>query len=254
MADNFWFKFNFKDWANDVKPLSLNARGLLLELIIYLRQCDPIGEIPVDVRLMIRLTGGLTDEVTSGLNEFRLNKIFDFEIRDGKEFLISRRIKKEKAKSIIAVENGSKGGNPKLLDKQQIRLTKKVNQKNNLTPNSNSNSIFNFNFIINSKVENEKLKNKLIEFCEFRKKLKKPYKTEDGLKKLIEESGKYDVETYCLMVDQSIKNEWQGIFELKESRKKEVPGGGGFVRKVGAIENAFINQKYMEEKYGNGNS
>lgn len=39
-----------------------------------------------------------------------------------------------------------------------------------------------------------------------------------------------------------------------DKRKKEVPGGGGFARKVGAVEQAFINQKYMEEKYGTRNS
>lgn len=159
MANNFWFKFNFKDWANDVKPLSLNARGLLVELIIHLRQCDPVGEMPNDIRLLVRLTGALTNEITEAINEFRENKIFDFEIREGKEFLISRRINKEKAKSLIAIENGSKGGNPELIKKTNIWLTKKVNQELNQTHNFNS--IFNFDLFYNNygkKVGKEKAK------------------------------------------------------------------------------------------------
>jgi hypothetical protein len=147
MATDFWFKFNFKDWANDVKPLSLAARGMLLELIIYLRQTEQPGVMPLDIRLIVRLTGCLSEEATECITEFKANRIFDFEKdENGNEFIISRRIIKEFEKSATNSENGKKGGNPNL--KKDSRLSDSVkrtskrtdNQTHNRTPNSIFNS------------------------------------------------------------------------------------------------------------------
>lgn len=139
MASNFWFKFNFKDWADDVKPLSLSARGLLLELIIYMRRPEQAGVMPLDIRLISRLTGGLTEEITEGLTELKKFGTLDFETQPGGgEKIISRKIVKEFSKTQINRQNGKKGGSP-LLKKNEIRLTESDNQKDN----RNSNSIFN---------------------------------------------------------------------------------------------------------------
>lgn len=146
MATDFWFKFNFKDWSNDVKPLSLTARGMLMELIIYMRQSPVKGVVQNDVRLLGRLTGGLTDEITESITEFRENGIFDFIIdENGAEQIVSRRIIKEFEKSATNSENGKKGGNPRL--KKESRLTdsdkRNSNRTSNQTHNRPSNSIFN---------------------------------------------------------------------------------------------------------------
>lgn len=144
MATDFWFKFNFKDWANDVRPLSLTARGLLLEMIIYMRQAPVVGQMPNDIRFIVRLTGGLTEEITESITEFKNFGILDFvKNDDGTETIISRRIVKEFERSRINAENGKNGGNPKL--KKEIRLTESVNQNSNQTHNRTSNSIFNSN-------------------------------------------------------------------------------------------------------------
>lgn len=153
MATDFWFKFNFKDWANDVRPLSLTARGLLLEMIIYMRQAPVVGQMPNDIRLIVRLTGALTEEITESITEFKNFGILDFvKNDDGSETIISRRIVKEFERSRINAENGKNGGNPKL--KKQSRLTESVNQNDNQTHNRTSNSISNSNF--DSENENKK--------------------------------------------------------------------------------------------------
>jgi hypothetical protein len=150
MATEFWFKFNFKDWANDVRPLSLTARGMLLELIIYMRQTATIGMMPLDIRLIVRLTGCLTEEATESITEFKNFGIFDFvKNDDGSETIISRRIVKEFERSRINTANGKNGGNPTL--KNKIRLTDSVNQNANQTSNSISNSNFNSNFDLEKK-------------------------------------------------------------------------------------------------------
>lgn len=137
MASDFWFKFNFKDWADDVKPLSLQARGLLIELIIYLRKQN--GEMKADIPLLCRLTGGLTEEITECLTEFKNFGILDFiELPDGSITLSSRRIKKEISKCLINKVNGAKGGNP--------RLTEPDIPTDKAQDNPSPNSIFISNF------------------------------------------------------------------------------------------------------------
>lgn len=131
MGSEFWFKFNFKDWANDVKPLSLHSRGLLIELIIYMRSHS--GEMPVDIPLIVRLTGGLTEQITESLSEFKTFGTFDFEKTDAGEKMISRRIKRDICKSLTNKENGKKGGSPILKSLNRTDKGEVIQ-----TPNSNS--------------------------------------------------------------------------------------------------------------------
>ncbi len=110
MASEYWFKFNYKDWANDVKSLSLTARGLLAELMIVLRQRPYDGKIEIDIDHLCRITGGKQEEINSAITEFRRYETFDFQGR----YLISRRITKELDRSKTNKKNGSNGGNPAL--------------------------------------------------------------------------------------------------------------------------------------------
>jgi hypothetical protein len=71
---------------------------------------------------------------------------------------------------------------------------------------------------------NENLVEDFKSFVEFRKSIKKPFTTQDQLerlyKKLRELSGG-KMETAKKILDQSIVNGWQGVFELKEIQKTE---------------------------------
>ena len=136
MAKNFWFKFYFKDWSDDVKPLSLNARGLLIELIIHLNKTGGVMECSISD--ISRLTGGLTEEITGGLSEFRRHGTFDFEKIGDVEFIKSRKILKQVELQATNTKNGLKGGNPKLK-----RLTDSDNPRDNREDNPTPNSIFN---------------------------------------------------------------------------------------------------------------
>jgi hypothetical protein len=147
MATEFWFKFNFKDWASDVKPLSLTARGLLMEIIIYMNNSKTFF-VENDIRFLVRLSGGLTEEVTESIAEFKKFGILDFEQNEaGQEIIVSRRLRKFLEKSRINTENGQKGGNPTL--KNKSRLTESDNQ--NANPPSNSISISNSNSDLDNK-------------------------------------------------------------------------------------------------------
>ena len=59
------------------------------------------------------------------------------------------------------------------------------------------------------------------EWMQYRKEIKKPYKSQASVQKLIKKLAKYDYETQQKMVDQSMENGWQGLFEVKEEMKKK---------------------------------
>ena len=73
-----------------------------------------------------------------------------------------------------------------------------------------------FDNIINSNFENEQVKNAMYEFIKMRKLIKKPM-TDYALKRLISELKKLssNTEKQIKILDQSIMNNWQGIYALK---------------------------------------
>lgn len=225
MAAEFWFKFYFKDWADDVKPLSLASRGLLMELIIELRKRG--GSMPVDVRLISRLTGGLTEEITHGLEEFRAHGIFDFEKTDKGEILKSRKILKEISKSLTNKENGKKGGNP-YLKSDNPSVKRKVNRKTNRTPNSDSISNSDTKIEIVFPFESEKFRAQWDVWKQYKSDQHKfKYKdiAEQAALKELGEMARNE-ETAIAIIHQSISKGWKGLFELKQDGKQATHSTG----------------------------
>lgn len=64
-------------------------------------------------------------------------------------------------------------------------------------------------------IQSESFINKWNDFLKFRKEIKKPYKSFQSMKLQILELKKFDDKTAIEMIDQSIRNSWQGIFDLK---------------------------------------
>jgi len=68
----------------------------------------------------------------------------------------------------------------------------------------------------------EILKNKVAEFIEYRKEIKKPYLSQKSivsLKQQLSKLSKNDINTSIEIINQTIANGWQGLFEIK----KQVP-------------------------------
>ena len=88
---------------------------------------------------------------------------------------------------------------------------------------------------------NELLVKKFQQWIEFRKKIKKPYKTQEGASaaynRLLTLSDSVS-EVAIQIIEQSIANEWQGFFPLKEA--KGPPGGIGDKRMT-------PRQKYIQD-------
>ena len=114
---------------------------------------------------------------------------------------------------------------------------------NNTNNNTNNNTKDNFEDLINSYTENKKLKETLLDFFEYRKSIKKPL-TELALTKLLNklsEIGSSDLEKIEIL-NNSIINCWQGVFELDAKQKK-----GVIAKKVPSKEP--VKLKFVDKGY-----
>lgn len=102
--------------------------------------------------------------------------------------------------------------------KEQYKENKKEHssQYNNLNIISNKEKVTNLDKIINSYTENLELRNTLKEFLKMRKSIKKPM-TDRAMSLLISKLDKlgFNDNEKIEILNQSIFNSWQGIFELK---------------------------------------
>lgn len=91
---------------------------------------------------------------------------------------------------------------------------------------SKGDNVVSFDSVIENYTSNEKLKKSLVEFIKMRKLLKKPL-TNNALELLCKELDKLarDDIVKLEIVNQSIRNSWQGFFELKQTGGN---GSGGF--------------------------
>jgi len=93
---------------------------------------------------------------------------------------------------------------------------------------------------INSMVEESTLspavKEKLMEFFEYRNEIKKPYKSERGIKSLItqveNQEQKHGPGPVIYVIDTSIQNQWQGLFwdRIENRKAKELDGFYGMLQ------------------------
>ena len=94
----------------------------------------------------------------------------------------------------------------------------------------------NFNTIISEYTLNDKLKNTILEFIKMRQRIRKPL-TNYALQLILGKLDKITNDDYIKIqiLNQSIQNSWQGIFELKEQYKEK------------SISNSKPSSKYDEE-------
>jgi len=107
----------------------------------------------------------------------------------------------------------------------------------NVIDNVNVKEVLNYNSI------NKVVLSTYLEFINMRAKIKHPIKTQLAIDKQAELLNKYDVDTQIKMINNSIANEYQGIFELKSNdipkiKKEYFSNGNEIIRdKNGVILN-----------------
>lgn len=89
------------------------------------------------------------------------------------------------------------------------------------TPKAPKVGDLNFNDLIDSYTTDYTLKETILQFIAHRKEMKKPFKTQYALKLLLNELNKH--KDKIAVLNQSIMNGWQGIFELKQTSNYQAP-------------------------------
>lgn len=118
--------------------------------------------------------------------------------------------------------------NPQQLNKKQS--SKKELNKNELSiqeeRKKESKKPTSYDFIIDGRIFDDKVKNALYEFIKMRKLIKKPL-TDFALEKLIEKLYKmtYDADKQVEILENSILNNWQDIYKPKEAKKQQTQQG-----------------------------
>ena len=101
--------------------------------------------------------------------------------------------------------------------------------------------------------KSERFIRKYIEWIEFRKKKKKPV-TQVSANKQMEFLSEFDEETACFIIDQSIMNDYQGLFAPKNlSKNGNSTGRPSQAGSISAVNAAFANiQRDLDETVRSG--
>ena len=121
--------------------------------------------------------------------------------------------------------NGKKGGRPKI-KKGNGFLEKPLKAKKADSDSGIGNDSVNVSK--NEKIEeafvgfeiSKKLKNKILEFIEYRSEISKPYTSQKSIKALIEKLSSKNENVAIEEINQSIRNGWQGVFEVSKTNNK----------------------------------
>lgn len=197
------FLFYSSDFLSGVTDLTMEERGQYITLLCLQHQKGTLSE--KTIRLTIgSVSGDVIKKFTQNEDGYFYNKRLQSEIEKRQKFTESRR------------NNGSLGGRPK----KDIQATKKQTKTDRLNLAKPKNNLIENENINENRVKTE-LELKLDEFYKFRKEMKKPVLETskesfiNSLRKLSNNSSKTAIE----ILDQSIANGWQGIFELKKDSK-----------------------------------
>lgn len=137
------FQFYPADWRKDsaLQSCSLQARGLWIELVCVMHECDQYGHLsinnkPMNTAQIARLVGESEKVVKALLGELDDAGVFS---TSEEGCIYSRRMVKDEHLRNIRADAGRLGGNPNLL-KQKDNQTVNQDDKQSLTPSSSSSS------------------------------------------------------------------------------------------------------------------
>lgn len=134
------FQFYPADWRKDsaLQSCSIAARGLWVELICIMHECEEYGVLAVNGRAMTtaqigRLVGETERSISKLLQELEDAGVYS---RDDRGALFSRRMIADERIRTLRSEAGRLGGNPTLLNQKDNCLVKqKDNHESNQSPN-----------------------------------------------------------------------------------------------------------------------
>lgn len=145
MAKNPYIQFYIGDHLKDTRILPLNVRGGWVDLLLYMWENEPKGELTGTTEDFARLMSCSPQEAILVIQTLKEKKIFAWEeLQNGQLRIMSRKQKRMVNLSEIRKKSGKNGGNPNLLSKQPTKSSILVNQKHNQnTENENKEGLGN---------------------------------------------------------------------------------------------------------------
>lgn len=194
-----------------IDQLGMEGYGIFWALIEKLR-CEAEYKLPLIVcKSYAKRWGTSEQKILTTISDFGLfvienNMFFSLRLKD------SMLLKSEKARKSAYLRWGNNANalpphnecNANAMRNDAIKKKESKVKKSKVNNNIN---------IINA-VSSENLKKSILEFYEYRKEIKKPL-SERSLQKTIIQLSNYDENIAVEMINQTIRNGWQGLFELK---------------------------------------
>jgi hypothetical protein len=216
------FQFYPGDWLRDtaLRTCSAAARGLWIDMICYMHEGYPYGYLKVGDKVILpanlaRMCGLTLQETEGCLTELREAGVFEV---DENQVIFSRRMIRDENIRNARASGGKLGGNPSLKDNQKVNLppnlpdATKVKQKP--TPSSSSSS----SPSIEEYPENLKtteFQKAWTEYQDYRKNTRLKTLLPASQLKQLNRMSEWGHDIAIKMIEESIANGWQGIFEPK---------------------------------------
>lgn len=125
---------------------------------------------------------------------------------------------------LLALFNQHSSKNLTNVDENSLPTSSKKFNTNNKRDNNNLKQKKDINNIVSSSSLSEPVKEKVIDFLEYRNEIKKPFKSERGIKSLITQIEKQEQAIGSMavisVIDTSMQNGWQGLFWDKAPKKQ----------------------------------
>lgn len=213
MANQPYIPLYIGDWEQDTNCLTPLAEFALLKLTFKLFKAEKRGVFCANFRTLSVLFKSNMDVTKEIFQELIDNKILNIsEPETGKFEIISRRMTREATISQIRSEVGKQGGRGnkskgKKQSKSKVKAKAKQNTDNDIDINIE---------LFTNKVE---FKNIFSRWLVYKRSRGESYKTDDSrgaaLKNLVKLSND-DPKTAANIVEQSLANNWAGLFALKK--------------------------------------
>lgn len=219
------------DYLKDTRVLPLAVRGAWVDLILFMWDSPVRGELIATAQEIARMIGCDTSEATFALNLLKQKKTANIDLLDTGEYkIVSRRMKKDAEISAIRSEVGKKGVGIKLAN-TFAKAKPKAKEKQN-TDIDIDNDIENNNDII-IPFKSERFLQVWRTWLQFRSEIGKPYKSKISNQAALKKLSLYSEDVAIKMIEQSIANSWQGLFEIKENNNGKFNKNGHHLTEEG---------------------
>ena len=198
-----------QDWM--ISDLQLRGNELLTYALIYGFSQDGESEFKGSLKYISKFLGVSKSTAQRNLENLVNRGVIEKRVEEISGVKFNRYIAHEKAEPpIVKTSTGCSQNGYGGVVKMGTNNTNN-NTNNNASNNTKDKSVPARYF------DDEELNNKFLEFLSMRKKIRKPVRTDRGMQTLIAKLrflSKDDVEMMKRIIDQSLDNEWQGLFSL----------------------------------------